>query len=328
MSINNALRGMMMGLAVGDALGASVEFMEKDSFPPVTGYRDGGPHNLKAGYWTDDTSMALCTAVSLIQKNETDLAHQMQQYLRWYEKGYMSSTGTCFDIGNQTRRAIMLFKVGTPFSEACLQLQQTSSNAGNGALMRLAPIVIKFHDNTRAALEAAGLNAQLTHPDIRCVHANKVFTLLMLKAMQVKKKEQLIDLAEIKKRIKLLNREVSDVLTFDYLHADRKMIPNSGYVINSMKAALWAFFNSSDFKEGALLAVNLGGDSDTIGAIYGQLAGAFYGYDRIPREWIEQLHDYNTVNGYTDLLIEGITENDIDQLASSRCIALPSIQTR
>lgn len=315
MSDKNALRGMMMGLAVGDALGASVEFMEKDHFPLVTGYRAGGPHNLKAGYWTDDTSMALCTTVSLIQRNKMDLDHQMQLYLRWYEHGYLSSTGVCFDIGNQTRLAIMLYKNGMPFHKALSELESSSSNAGNGALMRLAPIVIKYHDDMSAALVAAGLNAQLTHPDIRCVHANKVFTLLMLQAMQTKNKSLLIDIADIKKRVKNLNVEVLDLLTFDYLKADRKNIPNSGYVISSMKAALWAFFNGSSFEEGALLAVNLGGDSDTIGAIYGQLAGAFYGYDRIPREWIEQLHDYTTINGYIDLLIDGISESDINLLA-------------
>lgn len=104
------LVGALIGLAIGDALGASVEFKSPGSFEPVTGYRSGGPFNLPAGYWTDDTSLALCSAISLIDCNGFNPQDHLERFRRWYREAYLSSTGTCFDIGNQTRNAIQLYE--------------------------------------------------------------------------------------------------------------------------------------------------------------------------------------------------------------------------
>ncbi len=152
-------RGSLLGLATGDALGATVEFRLPGSFAPVTGMRGGGPFDLKPGQWTDDTSMALCLAESLIEKRGFDPADQLSRYLRWYRQGYLSSTGACFDVGTTTSTALHLFeKTGAPFCGA-----ESSRTAGNGALMRLAPIPLAFAANPRLAIERAADSSRTTH---------------------------------------------------------------------------------------------------------------------------------------------------------------------
>lgn len=324
MSKLDKLRGMLVGLAVGDALGAPVEFMKRGTFKPIDGYRDGGPFSLKAGYWTDDTSMALCTGLSLVNKNEMDGDDQFSGYLKWYRDGYMSSTGVCFDIGNQTKKALELYEQGHSLYSLRNILKDERRGAGNGALMRLAPVVIKFHEDVSTAISSASLNAQLTHPDTRCLQANKVFTYLMIRSLRVSDKKELLDPEMIHAQIPSLDPEIAEVIDGSYTLLGAEDINPSGYVVRSMEAALWAFWNASSFEEGVKLAVNLGGDSDTIGAIYGQLAGAFWGYKGIPHDLVKGLYGYKRIVVLAELLAEGLTGSKLEQLASSSDITLPS----
>ncbi|MDX2424224.1 MAG: ADP-ribosylglycohydrolase family protein [Amphritea sp.] len=308
------LRGMLVGLAVGDALGAAVEFMPRGSFEPVEVYRAGGPHNLKAGYWTDDTSMALCSGASLIHCNQHDPEDQMQRYQRWFRDGYMSSTGRCFDIGFQTQRAIQRFeREGVDLSRGIHP--DDVDSAGNGALMRLAPVVIKFHAHLDRAISAAADNAALTHSDPRCIDANRVFTFILIRALNSDDKNEVLSPAAIAAYFaETLEYEVAAVAQGSYSQLDESQVVSSGYVVTSLEAALWAFYNASSFEEGAKLAVNLGDDADTIGAIYGQIAGAFWGYDAMPRAWINELHDPARIITVADLLATGITDQHLEIL--------------
>ena len=280
------LLGSLLGLAVGDALGAAVEFQARDSFPPVTDMVGGGVFELAPGQWTDDTSMALCIAASLIKTEAYDPRDQLARFVRWYRDGYLSSTGRCFDIGNQTLTALGEFEAtGEPYREAV-----GGMSAGNGSLMRLAPVALAFCDDPDAAAQFSSDSSRTTHPAVECVEACGVYGRLIAAAVGGASRTELYvlaaDLAE-----QVTSPDLATILRGSYRVKERDEISSSGYVLHSLEAALWAFATTDDFLEGALLAVNLGDDADTVGAIYGQLAGALYGRSGIPESWRDRLHD-------------------------------------
>ena len=283
--------GALIGLAIGDAMGASVEFKSPGSFEPVTGYRSGGPFNLPAGYWTDDTSLALCSASSLIECNGFNPHDHLERFRRWYREGYLSSTDTCFDIGNQTRKAIQQFEqTGNPYVGS-----ESYGSAGNGALMRLAPLIVAYRRSPKQAMALAERHALLTHSDPRCIDANRGYTWFMLRALETQDKSWVLNPRSVMGSLKKAHPEVADVLKGSYRQNQPPEIKGSGYVVKSLEAALWAFWHSTTFEEGLLMAVNLGDDADTTGAIYGQLAGSFYGYEGIPEKWIAELHQSDMI---------------------------------
>jgi ADP-ribosylglycohydrolase len=280
----------MLGLAVGDALGAAVEFKPPGSFPPVTGMRGGGPFGLKAGQWTDDTSMALCLAESLIARKGFDAKDQMSRYLRWYREGHHSSTGRCFDIGNTTRAALEAFeRTGDPFSGPT-----DPDTAGNGSLMRLAPLPLFFSRVPEKAIELAGESSRTTHGARAAVDACRYFAGLLVGCGVGASKEQLLSVRYCPVpgfwETHPLCPEVDAVARGSWRGKSAQDLPASGYVVDTLEAALWAFATADNFKDGCLKAVNLGNDADTTGAVYGQLAGAFY-LDKasVPEEWVDQL---------------------------------------
>ena len=295
----NRILGSLLGLAAGDALGTTVEFQARDSFPPVTDMVGGGVFNLAPGQWTDDTSMALCIAASLTETGAYDPRDQLARFVRWYRDGYLSSTGRCFDIGNQTRAALEEFDAtGEPYRETV-----GGMSAGNGSLMRLAPVAMAFCDDPDAAGRFSADSSRTTHPAVECVEACGAYGRLISAAVGGASRTELYvlaaDLAE-----QVTNPDLATILRGSYRVKERDEISSSGYVLHSLEAALWAFANTDDFLEGALLAVNLGDDADTVGAIYGQLAGALYGRSGIPENWRDRLHDV----GMIEDLAAGIAE--------------------
>jgi ADP-ribosyl-[dinitrogen reductase] hydrolase len=157
--ISGRYRGCLLGLAVGDALGTPLEFKPPGSFTPITDMIGGGPFNLKPGQWTDDTSMALCLAESLIECRGFNPKDQMERYVRWWKEGHLSSTGACFDIGNTTRAALSAFlKTGNPLSGPT-----DPRSAGNGSLMHLAPVPMFYAKDPREAIEKSGQSPRTTH---------------------------------------------------------------------------------------------------------------------------------------------------------------------
>jgi ADP-ribosyl-[dinitrogen reductase] hydrolase len=275
-------KGCLVGLAVGDAVGTTNEF-EHDPVP-IFDMVGGGPFHLNAGEWTDDTSMALALGDSLRFVRGFNYREQLDRYLMWYRGGSYCVRRRCFDIGMQTQRAL------EGYSTYGMTVSQNTSEkyAGNGSLMRLAPVIIWYkNDSEFDAMHWAGESSKTTHAAPQCVDACRYFTRLVRAVCSGMTKKQL--LATYVDDLKL-HRDVLAVaeINYDLLQREDVFDP-SGYVADSLKAALWTFYNTNDFKEGCLAAANLGGDADTVAAIYGQIAGAFYGFSGIPQGWVEKL---------------------------------------
>lgn len=281
-------QGCLLGLAAGDAVGTTVEFRAKDSFPPVTGMEGGGPFHLQAGQWTDDTSMALCLAESLVTCNGFDAKDQMNRYLNWWKWGYLSSTGHCFDIGMTVASALQKFaNDGEPFAGS-----SNPRTAGNGSLMRLAPVVLWFFPDQAQVLEYAQASSRTTHAAPEALASCRLFAQQLMNALQGKsKRETLTDIAQLPEQENLLH-----IAEGRYLQKTRAEIFGTGYCVQSLEAALWCFAKGNDFEETILLATNLGDDADTTAAIAGQLAGAFYGINGIPQTWRDKLWQYEDID--------------------------------
>jgi len=282
-------KGSLLGLVIGDALGATLEFYKPGSFQPITDIVGGGVHELEPGEWTDDTSMALCLAESLLECNGFDAKDQMTRYLKWYREGYFSCKGYCFDIGNATREALILFeKTGQPFSGS-----YDPWSAGNGSIMRLAPVPMFYANDPLKAIEMSGRSSVTTHPSKETVDACRYFGGLITGALYGCSKEEL--LSELFSplndswRTEPLTPKIEEIARGSFKEKNAQQVKGSGYVVESLEAALWAFYNTDSFEDGVLLAVNLGDDADTTGAVYGQLAGAYYGFSGLPTRMFEKL---------------------------------------
>jgi len=282
-------RGCLLGLAAGDALGTTLEFEEPGSFEPLTDMIGGGPFNLKPGEWTDDTSMALCLAESLVTQHGFDPIHQLETYVRWHRQGHLSSTGTCFDIGGTTWESLNNFeRKRQPYPGPIEDYK-----AGNGSLMRLAPAPLAFANDPVKAIAIAGESSRTTHGADECIEACCYFASLLLAAISGMSKPQILNnnyepaMAHFLRNP--LTGKVGTIAGGSFAIKEPPQIRGSGYVIHTLEAALWAFHSTDNFRDGALKVVNLGEDADTTGAVYGQIAGAYYGVEGIPAEWREKL---------------------------------------
>lgn len=295
MTLRDRYRGCLLGLAAGDALGTTLEFKPPGTFEPLTDMVGGGPFNLKPGQWTDDTSMALCLAESLVEKNGFDPVHQLQTYDRWEGAGHLSVKGYCFDIGTTTQAAISRFRrTGEPFCGST-----DPKAAGNGSLMRLAPAPLAFAGNLQEAIEKAADSSRTTHAAEECVDACRAFAAMLLAAVVGKGKDEVLAAAAGM----TLAPKVADVANGSYRRKSPPAIRGSGYVVHTLEAALWAFHGTDDFRTGALKVVNLGEDADTTGAVFGQIAGAFYGEAGIPAEWRAKLAMLEVIERRADELL-------------------------
>jgi ADP-ribosyl-[dinitrogen reductase] hydrolase len=252
--------------------------------------------------------MALCLANSLITKRGFSLYDQLVRYKWWFRKGYMSSTGRCFAIGNATVNSLHTFErrqkqFAQQHSIPIKEMDYLSDEnlldefnvhcsetevAGNGALMRLAPVPLFFYRLPQHAVEFSGRSGQITHGDMDVYNACRYYGDLIVGALHGYTKEQLLDKHFYSKHLhwfagKRLYHGIQAIAEGSY--------KKKGYIVNALEAALWAFWSDGNsFEKGALAAVNLGDDTDTTAAIYGQLAGAYYGYKNLPPHWIEHLY--------------------------------------
>jgi ADP-ribosylglycohydrolase len=296
-------RGALLGLAAGDALGTTLEFRPPGRFEPITDLVGGGPFGLQPGQWTDDTAMASCLAESLIERGGFDAADQKQRYLRWWREGHLSSTGHCFDIGNTVRTALDAFeRTGNPFSGST-----DPNTAGNGSLMRLAPVPLAFAHDPETAIRLAAESSRTTHGAAEAVDACRYFAGLIVGALTGTTKDELLGpgycpVPGLWQREPLVTR-VAEVSEGSFRDKEPPGIRGTGYVVEALEAALWAFDRSNSFREGALLAVNLGDDADTTGAIFGEIAGAYYGVQGIPASCRERLVRRDILQDYAHLLL-------------------------
>jgi ADP-ribosyl-[dinitrogen reductase] hydrolase len=301
-------QGCLLGLAAGDALGTTLEFMQPGSFEPISDIVGGGPFNLAAGEWTDDTSMALCLAESLIETYSFDPIDQLERYLRWYRTGYLSSNGRCFDIGITTGGALHRFeRTREPYPGP-----DAPHTAGSGSLMRLAPVPMMYARHTKDALDHCADSSRTTHAAPQAVDACRYYGALIIGALLGQPKEVLLGSPNEWSFLDPLALEsltspdpsIAEVINGSFKHKMPPYIQGSGYVVRGMEAALWAFHHSASFREGALLAANLGDDADTTTAIYGQLAGAYYGVEGIPAEWRNRIVHADLILSFADKLFD------------------------
>jgi ADP-ribosyl-[dinitrogen reductase] hydrolase len=295
MTLLDRHRGCLLGLACGDAVGTTVEFKPRGSFPPVTDMVGGGPFGLPVGAWTDDTSMALCLATSLVERGGFDPIDQLERYVRWRDHGYLSSTGHCFDIGITINQALSRFQTErTPWCGPT-----DARSAGNGCLMRLAPVPMMFHRDPAATAFWSGESARTTHGAPECVEASQLMGRMLGAALNgASADETLFGHSAVKYRMP----RVKAIASGEFSNKSRDQVSGSGYVIHCLEAAAWCVHNSASFEEAVLLAVNLGDDADTTGAVAGQLAGALYGVSAIPTHWLRHLVMADAIRTLADQL--------------------------
>lgn len=298
-TLSQRARGCMLGLATGDALGTTLEFTRPGGFEPIADLVGGGPFGLKPGQWTDDTSMALCLAESLVECRGFDAKDQMQRYLRWWRHGHLSATGRCFDIGGTVSGALRRFEAtGEPYAGST-----DPNTAGNGSLMRLAPVAIAYRHDPEQAVRSAGEMSRTTHAAPEAVDACRYFAWLLCQAFEGRQKGEILN-GPLPHFLQDLSPKIADVAAGSYATKTAEQMRASGYVVHTLEAALWAFYHPADFRDGALMAVNLGEDADTTGAVYGQLAGAYYGEEGIPQAWREKIAMASTIVSLAENLLQ------------------------
>jgi ADP-ribosyl-[dinitrogen reductase] hydrolase len=227
--------------------------------------------------------MALCLATSLVCCRGFDACDQMQRYWRWYREGYLSSTGTCFDIGGTTRSALERFqRTGDPMAGST-----DPYSAGNGSLMRLAPVPMYYVPSREETLRYAAQSSASTHAAEECIEACQVFADMLIRALDGVEKESILTGSQ---DLPLRTDKIRTIAAGSYRTKRRDEIKGTGYVVDCLEAALWCFQTSESFEEAVLLAANLGDDADTTAAVCGQITGAHYGMKGIPARWLERLH--------------------------------------
>ena len=283
MTSEDRARGALLGLACGDAVGTTVEFRSPGSFEPLTDMVGGGPFGLSAGAWTDDTSMALCLAESLLDTGTCDLSDQLRRYLMWKDDGYLSSTDRCFDIGGTTRSQLERFRrTGTPLDPVIDQ-----ESAANGSLMRLAPVPIRWWNDPAAASELSGESSRSTHAADRPVDICRLYGAMIAATIGGGPLDSVLSPGFFEWGE--LHPQVAAIAAGSYRAKQPPQIRGTGFCIDALEAALWAVAGATDFRDALLRAANLGDDADTTAAIAGQLAGAHWGVSGIPGEWLERL---------------------------------------
>ena len=282
-SIRDRALGAFIGLAAGDAVGTTLEFERRDARPLLTDMVGGGPFGLQPGEWTDDTSMALALAESLAlaPSGSFDAADLMDRFVDWREGNDYSCTGCCFDIGATVSAALDRYRRnGDPFAGV-----DDPQSAGNGSLMRLAPVALRFW-NDRAALDrTAAEQSRTTHAAVEAVDACRAFAGMLADAIAGRPRDGVL---QPKGRFEGAPGSAA-IVAGSWRGKPRSAVDSSGYVVHTLEAAIWSVARTRNFRDAVLLAANLACDADTTAAVTGQLAGALYGQSGIPRDWVTRL---------------------------------------
>ena len=309
----NIMLNGVMGVIVGDALGCPVQFMSREEVAekPVTGMRGYGTFNLPEGSWTDDSSLTIALLESLNRKEGVDLDDIMENFMKWLHKGEFTPYGYSYDIGNGTMQAINRYRRYRD-TKKCGGSEEW--NNGNGSLMRILPVCIyasemmsKGEFSDRDAIETVHAVGSLTHAHIRSNIACGLYFFMVHQILNGSGslKERLQEglskgfafyesfLAD-KENLHFYDR-LRDLTAFAKLPSD--VIISSGYVVDTLEAAVWSLVTTDSFENALIKAVNLGEDTDTVGAVTGGLGGLFYGYDAIPGAWLEAVKRREWIEG-------------------------------
>ena len=279
-AIRDRALGALLGLAVGDALGTTLEFAVRDSYEHLTDLVGGGPFGLQPGQWTDDTSLALALADSLVAHPTLNPDDLIQRFWRWYREGEYSCTGHCFDIGSTTRTALERWKrEGEAYAGSV-----SAHAAGNGSLMRLAPVAVRHWRQRDTLRDVAARQSRTTHASPEAVDACVMYAEALADAIEGKPHSEVL-----RHRPDGYAGRIDPIAQGSWRQLPRHEVRASGYVAHSLEASLWSTARGTDYRSAVLLAANLGEDADTTAAITGQLAGALHGASGIPAEWLARL---------------------------------------
>ncbi|ACA58884.1 ADP-ribosylglycohydrolase family protein [Candidatus Desulforudis audaxviator] len=319
MKVNKRERilGGLFGVTVGDALGVPVEFVSREDLrkKPVQEMFGYGTHHQPPGTWSDDTSLTLCLVESLVEAGY-NLADAGKRFVRWYREGYWTPYGRAFDIGGATRQAILRLEGGV---DPALAGPDDEMSNGNGSLMRILPAALYFAESEVEAMrEAVCKISCLTHGHQRSQLACFLYALLANELLA----GNTPGLAYEKMRERAPELCAGTALAGELPHFERilngslpglpgREIRSDGYVVSTLEAAAWCLLNNATFSDTVLSAVNLGGDSDTTGAVAGSLAGVYYGYGAIPRKWLERLARFEEILALFEKFASLLTKNSL-----------------
>ena len=311
-SLRTMISAVIYGLVVGDALGVPVEFEKRDTYSIIdmVGY---GTYNQPPGTWSDDTSLTLALMEHLGEKS--DLSILIDKFVS-YRDGYLTPFGYCFDIGIASNEAIERYLSGIS-PEVCGGKDERSN--GNGALMRISPLVFLLLKNFNLINQVRVIKkyTTVTHGHPRSIVALIIYFFLLKDMLFNDSLPEVLDSVQIKlEEIFSQNSEYweeyenhfKEIFDEEFYHKSREEIKSTGYVVDTLKACLWCVGTTNSFKDAVLKAVNLGEDTDTIGAITGTLAGAKYSFESIPKEWIEKLVNKALIEEKCEQLFNGIIE--------------------
>lgn len=314
---NNVLSGIM-GLCVADALGVPVEFVDRETLRdnPVVDMRSYGTYNQPAGTWSDDTSLTLCLADSLI--NGLDYKDIMTKFYKWFSEGAYTPCGEVFDVGISTRKALNRYLGGTTPLECGGAAERDN---GNGSLMRILPILFYLQTTYGTKLYEKNEAFNIIHNVSALTHAHKRSKMacciyisvasMLTEGMDLK----IAVRSGIYEALKYYGKyaEFTDELRhFERLERKKfeklleKQIKSSGYVVDTLEAAIWCLLNTKSYRDCVLKAVNLGEDTDTVAAVAGGLAGLYYGYQSIPDEWLSAIARRDYVEGLCGKLYDAL----------------------
>lgn len=293
-------KGVLVGLAVGDAVGTTLEFLPRDT-AHVTDMVGGGPFRLKPGEWTDDTSMALCLAETYLEAGTMDIDVFRKKLVRWYHYGENSSNGRCFDIGNATRYALDEYlKHGSAWFG-----NTSAETAGNAAIIRHAPVAIYQRKSFLQMWNNSKIQSLATHGAIESISSCQFLSAILHYLLNGYSKEEAFS-----PHVLLLTLRVLIINAGEYKQKTRDQIRSSGYVIDTLEAAMWAVWHTDNFRDAILLAANLGDDADSVAATAGQIAGALYGYSGIPQEWRDKLVQEKRIVSLAESLFKQAPEEE------------------
>ncbi|MEW6615134.1 MAG: ADP-ribosylglycohydrolase family protein [Thermodesulfobacteriota bacterium] len=288
----NKVLGGLFGLCIGDALGVPVEFKSRSQLKknPITDMVGYGSHNQPPGTWSDDSSLAFCLAESLC--NGFDIQDIADRFVRWLYEGYWTPYGRAFDIGGTTRIAISRLKKGINLLDAG---PNDEFSNGNGSLMRILPLAFQLEksDSPQQFVITHQVSC-LTHGHIRSQMACGMYIHLVINILKgnppklaYKNMKDVVLKYYSKPPYSIELTNFARILESDIFELPEKSIKSSGYVVDTLEASLWCFLNNNSYTDTVLTAVNLGGDTDTTGTVAGGLAGIYYGYENIPKNWID-----------------------------------------
>ena len=319
----NKIKDIVFGFSIGDALGVPVEFLKREVIKEIKvenmlGY---GSHNMPPGTWSDDTSMMLATLDSISEKESLDYNDLMNRFCMWYFSGYYTATGDLFDIGNTTIKSLFNYMKTKDVNKCGCAGNRDN---GNGSLMRIIPAVLFCYDNNLNYFEKEKLInnvSSLTHSHEISLLGCNIYADYLINILNGQSKEdaytnlQKNEYSNFSEETKKLYSNILEKSIKDFAVDN---VYSTGYIVYTLEAVFWSILNNNNYYSSVISAIRLGNDTDTIGALTGGLAGVLYGYNTIPKKWIEKLKNKELINNIITKYNINIHNKNMDQIQKRR----------